>query len=293
MLKQSLKKIICGVLATTSVVACASTFTACETSHPKVQMTLEFNGKTYTLDYKLYRNIAPSTTEHFLALVENDYYDGLCVHNYDAGNQRMYTGGYTASDAPDDDKANLTYKAYYDTVKAYANFPVSVWKDKDKTNPTYTLYGEFEDNGFKVTSGDIDQSFGSLTMYYNTKDTTEQVYVPYLSKDKGDELAQRGYNYNSATSLFYISLKSDTIDNTNYCTFATLEEDSVEALQNFQDDLEDYIADNYGDDDDSFTQSHKVTVDADDAYVGNKSTKISFNVPKASIVIKSIEVTKY
>ena len=75
MFKKTMKKIACTALAITSVVACAGTFTACETAHPEVKMVLQFNNKNYDLEYKLYRNIAPSTTNHFLWLVENGYYN--------------------------------------------------------------------------------------------------------------------------------------------------------------------------------------------------------------------------
>lgn len=301
MFKKTLKKIACSALAITSVVACAGTFTACETAHPEVRIELQFNKKTYTLDYQLYRNIAPSTTNHFMWLVENGYYNNLCVHNYDATNQRMYTGGYSATTAADDDDG-LIYKSYYTEVAKYvANaktaFPATVWLNDNKTNPTYTVYGEFEDNGFKVENGDIDQTFGSLTMYYNKKDTTESIYTPYLKSDKQDEVALRKYSTNSATSLFYISLYEEALDNSAYCTFATLDEDSVEMLQEFKSDLEEFIKANHSENEDgetnSFTSAKSVAVDQDDRFVGEKDTKITFNIPKTSIIIKSITVTKY
>ena len=65
-MKKTLKKITCGILAAVSVFGCAATLTACETSHPEVEMKVEFNGETYTLDYKLYRELAPQTVKHFL-----------------------------------------------------------------------------------------------------------------------------------------------------------------------------------------------------------------------------------
>ena len=175
MFKKTMKKIACTALAITSVVACAGTFTACETAHPEVKMVLQFNNKNYDLEYKLYRNIAPSTTNHFLWLVENGYYTDFCVHNYDATNQKMYTGGYKVS-AAEADEDGLDYVAYYDKVKTYSAFPATVWLNENKTNPTYTVYGEFEDNGFKVENGDIDQTFGSLTMYYN-KRTRRKAFI--------------------------------------------------------------------------------------------------------------------
>ena len=79
MAKKTLKKITCTALAFASVFACAATATACETARPQVEMKIEFNGETYTLEYELYRKIAPTTVSHFIWLADNGYYDGLCV----------------------------------------------------------------------------------------------------------------------------------------------------------------------------------------------------------------------
>ena len=81
MSKKMMKKIVCNTLAVLSASACLGLATACETAHPEVEMTIVFNEKEYVLEYELYRNIAPSTVNHFLTLVDNDYYNGLCVHN--------------------------------------------------------------------------------------------------------------------------------------------------------------------------------------------------------------------
>lgn len=82
MLRNSFKKLMSAALIGVSVFASATLFSACTTSHPEVEMKLSFNGSTYTLEYKLYRKIAPSTVQHFLELVEKGYYDGLCIHDY-------------------------------------------------------------------------------------------------------------------------------------------------------------------------------------------------------------------
>ena len=294
MSKKIMKRLICGVLAATSMAACVVTSTACETNTPKVELELSFNGETYVLDYKLYREVAPTTVKHFLALAENGYYDGVCVHSYAESLQRMYTGAYSATDAADDDDG-LVYKNYYETVKGYENFPVSVWMDVEKTNPTYTLYGEFEDNNFKVESGSLRQTYGSLTMYYTDKATEDRVYVPYLKEDKKGEVARRDYKYNSATSMFYVSLSKSSTRNNDYCTFAELEEASEDTLEAFEEALKAYIEANYGDEEtnETFTTTYTVTVDEDDAIVGSQKNTATYYVPAKPIVIKKVTVKGY
>lgn len=294
MFKRTMKKLACSVLAIASVTACMSTFTACETAHPEVEMTIEFNGKTYTLDYVLYRDVAPSTVNHFLWLAENGYYNGLCVHDYDAANKVMYTGGYSY-----DEEDGITYKDYYTTVaelnkKATANgataFPYSVYADREKTNPLYTLYGEFEDNSFQVENGDKVAEFGALTMYYTPKTNCEDRV--YVVRNDDDSLSGRDYKYNSATSQFYITLNENNTNSAAYCTFATLDEDSVSDLQELQTAIEAYIG--AGDEEDvDFTTVKKVTVDEDDPYVGDQELSQSYDVPVEPIVIKSVTVSKY
>ena len=287
MFKKTMKKIACCVMAALSLTACVTTMTACETDHPEVKMKLEFNGETYTLEYKLYRKIAPSTVDHFIWLVENDYYDGLCIHDYDA-DSKMVTGGYTYS-AETTDNGGLTYKPYYDTVANFSKFPASVWKDSEKKEATYTVFGEFEDNKFTVEKGDLDETFGSLTMYYYSKSVDTSVYTKYQKADKKGETRIVDYKYNSATSLFYISLSEDATDNTAYCTFATLKSDSVSKLEKLQEAIAKYNSED-------FTEKiTNVLVEQDDLFLGEKksSHKQNFDVPTQPIIIKSMKVTKY
>lgn len=297
MSRKIMKKVACNLLALASVVACAGTFTACETSHPKVEMQIEFDGETYTLEYKLFRKIAPSTVSHFLFLVENGYYDGLCVHNYDMSGEKMYTGAYTVASTPDD-ADGVEYKSYYDEIKKFSNyseFPASVWSNESRTTPTYTVYGEFSSNKFTVENGALKQSFGSLTMYYHEKDTEDRVYATYLGGDRKGETVAREYQYNSATSQFFISLSSTEASSAKYCTFAQLnDDDSKEELEDLMEDINDYIEDVYGEEEeDSFVTSHSVKVDEDDPFVGKKSKSVTFDVPNKPIIIKKVTVKKY
>ncbi|MBE7078984.1 MAG: hypothetical protein E7380_03915 [Clostridiales bacterium] len=287
MLKKAIKKIACGALAISSVLACVGTMTACETDHPEVEMTIEFNGETYVLEYELNRNVAPATTAHFLWLADNGYYDGLCVHNYEES--KLFTGAYShTKDAEDED--GLVYKSYYEVVKKYGNlkdFPVSVWKEKSKLTPTYTVYGEFGANNFRVENGALNETFGSLTMYYHTKDTSDRVYVKRADSDEG-AVSPKDYKYNSATSMFYISLATGETAHNEYCTFAVLNEDSVEILQDLQTAIDEYY-----DDKDEFTKEHTLLIDADDAYVGDHKNQVTYHVPVKPIVIKKVEVTSF
>lgn len=300
MSKKMMKKIVCNTLAVLSASACLGLATACETAHPEVEMTITFNGEEYKLEYQLYRKVAPSTTEHFMWLVDNDYYNGLCVHNYDDAGSKMYTGAYSVATAADD-ADGIEYKEYYKTIAGfedYANFPVSVWQDAEKTKPLYSVYGEFETNGFSVTNGAKKQEYGSLTMYYHDKDTKAKAYAPYLSEEKAGQVATREYKYNSATSQFYISLSQTASTNSKYCTFATLKEDSVEVLQDLQEAIADYVAENYEVEDgesaiSEFTTKHSVAVDVDDPYAASKTKTQNFLVPNEPIVITDITVTKY
>ena len=300
MAKNITKKIICNTLAVLSASACLGLATACETAHPEVEMIISFNGVDYTLEYELYRNIAPSTVNHFLWLVDNDYYNGLCVHNYDMSAMKMYTGAYKVSE-DEGDADGLEYQEYFSKIAKfdnYADFPVSVWKDSQKTTPLYTLAGEFEANGFTVENGAKKQSFGSLTMFYNEKGTKAKAYVPYRSEDKAGQMATREYKYNSATSEFYITLSTTQSSNSKYCTFATLKDGSVEKLQDLKDAIDEYIETTYEEEDGTsttaqFTTKHSVVVDTDDEIVAGSGKTMTYLVPNEPIVIKEVFTKKY
>ena len=287
-MKKIFKKVLCSVLAAVSVFGCAATLTACETANPEVTMTVEFDGETYTLDYVLYRNTAPQTVEHFLWLAENGYYNGLCVHDYEE-NKRLYTGAYKAAESATD-ADGLVYKKYFDTIKGYKNFgefPVSVWADREQTTPTYTLKGEFAANGVTVESGALKETFGSLSMYYYpiAEESIAEKDVFMLRADGGDA-SKCDYQYNYTTSMFYISLTTTTVTNKGYCTFATIDEDSVEELTALQDAIKE---DTYKE----FVESKTILVAQDDPFVASLALDVKVSVPKTPIIIKTVEVTKF
>lgn len=278
---KNLKRFVSMVLAITGVCACTATLTACETPHPEVRLTLSFNDETYTLDYVLYRNITPATVNHFLALAENKYYDGLCVHDYTTG--ALYTGAYSY------ESEKLVYKNYFDTVASY--IPQTVWSDSEKTKPTYTLYGEFESNNFSVENGDLSESFGALVMYYSDKKTEGEVYV---QRNQDGKLAPRSYEENSATSQFFISLNESASSNNDYCVFATLKEGSVSVLKSLQTAIADYVSNTYGEDEaDEFVTETEMEIDVDDEMLGGNGSTVFYDVPNEPIVVTSVKVKKY
>ncbi len=292
-MKKLMKKAVCGVLAISSVFACAGFMTACETSKPKVEITLEFNGEEYELDYTLYRKVAPATVEHFLWLADNGYYDGLCVHDYSPSQARLYTGAYSV-----DENNSLIYKQYQSVVQGYSNynsFPHTVWADKDKTMPLHTLYGEFKNNaGFSVGSGTLKEEFGSLVMYYNDKsELDEGGDIVQIKRSDGDGISGREYQYNSATSMFYISLVESATTNNDYCTFAKLSGDSKDDLQDLMKAIEDYILDYYSDVASDFLSSTTTKIDEDDLKVGYRGLEKTFSLPKKAIIVKEVSVEKY
>ena len=280
------KKIISCALALSATLGCASLLTACETSHPEVKMTVSFEGETYELDYKLYRKVAPATVKHFLYLADNGYYNGLCVHNY-GDDSRMYTGAYRFDANMTEEDGGLVYQKYYDIVKEYGDFPFTVYSNSSKSEKLYTLYGEFSKNDFSVENGNIKESFGSLSMYYTDKtedDATVYVEHPEAGASKG-----RSYKYNSATSQFFISLTTSEKSNANYCTFATLDEDSEDELKALQAAIDAYIAEN-----EDNSKEIAVKVDEDEEYLDEDYVSEAFYTVLASpIVINKVEVKKF
>lgn len=294
-----LKKVISSTLAAVSVVGGAVAFSGCTTDHPEVEMQLAFNGKTYTLEYKLYRKKAPNTVNHFLALVENGYYnpkDGkqICIHDYT--DSKWYTGAY-AYDENNEENGGLSYRDYFSIVSAYENKDfVSVWKDEQKTTPTYTLYGEFSENGVKMDKGDfLAESFGSLSMYYESTGENAEEYKVFVNRVDGGETRTLQYEKNNATSMFAINLTGSGMDK-NHAVFATLDEDSVDELNDLKSAIESYIKANFSDDEDAaerFTESVEIHYGAGDPFIAESELTVEYDVPTSPIVIKNVKVLKY
>ncbi len=284
MARNMMKKLLCLGLAATSTFACVATLSACETSHPEVSMTLSFDGEDYELTYKLNRKLTPATVTHFLELVDGKYYDGLCVHDYQ--DSAWYTGVYSFN-AEEEDQGGLVYKSYLTAAKNL-NLTSTVWFDSERTKSTYTLYGEFSSNSFRVENGKIQNGFGALTMRYTDKGSAskESVFV----EKSGGGADMKDYGYNSATSMFSIATSSTATNAGGYCTFAVLKDDkSVDNLEDLQSAVKAYI-DELGDKSD-FAPTVKVTINEEDELVGSSET--DYAVPVKPIVIKEMKVKKW
>lgn len=285
MARNMMKKLLCLGLAATSTFACVTTLSACETSHPEVSMTLSFDGKDYELTYELNRKLTPATVTHFLELVDGKYYDGLCVHDYQ--DTIWYTGVYSF-DSEKDEEGGLVYKSYLAAAQAL-NLTSTVWFDSERTRSTYTLYGEFSSNNFRVENGKIQNGFGALTMRYTDKGTTASKESVFVEKSGGGT-DMKDYLYNSATSMFSIAMSSTATNAGGYCTFATLkDDDSVENLEDLQSAVKAYI-DGVGDLAD-FAPTVKVTINEEDELAEVKDD--NYAVPVKPIVIKTMKVKKW
>ncbi len=283
-----LKKTMSLALASACVFAVGSAFTGCTTSRPEIQMKISFNGETYKLEYELYRKLAPATVAHFIELVDADYYNRLCVHNYT--DTKWYMGGYTYQTSTKE-FGGLKEKDYFAAVEGLG-LTSTVWLDEERTTSTNTLYGEFKENGFSVKNGGLDQKYGTLTMFYTAK--TNVVGSVYTKRSDGNGYDMKDYRYNSATSLFYMYVSASVIaPDASYCTFATIKKESAKKLTELKNAIADYIAEQRENDESySFTTlAQDVPTDAGDEWVDEGHA--SYNVPKEPILIESITVKKY
>ena len=283
MAKNIMKKTLCLAIAVTSACVSLATMTACETSHPKVEMVLEFNNETYTLEYNLNRNLTPATVKHFLELVDVNFYDGICIHDYK--DTDWYTGVYEYKE----EDSTLSYKSYIEAVRKIeekGTFAYTVWGDAQKEDPTYTLYGEFKDNNFRTENGSVSNGFGSLTMRYMDKGDDADISV-FCQHANGKE-SWKDYGYNSATSMFSINVSTSKTPYTEYCTFAELDEDSVEVLQDLKSAISDYMGEENLDE---FTIETETVINVEDKYA--QETEGKFKTPVKPIKIQTMKVTKW
>ena len=284
MAKNIMKKTLCLAIAVTSACASLATMTACETSHPKVEMVLEFNDQTYTLEYNLNRKLTPATARHFLELVDAKFYDGLCIHDYQATS--WYTGVYEYKE----ENSSLVYRSYLDAVKKIeekGSFVPTVWNAENKTDPTYTLYGEFKANNFKVENGSITNGFGALTMRYTDKGDFADTRV-WGQRSDGKGVDPKDYGYNSATSMFSINLSTVSTPINDYCTFAELDEDSVKVLENLKKAISNYVGDGNAD---NFVVETEALINEEDTYA--HVNEVFYKTPVKPIKIASMTVTKW
>jgi cyclophilin family peptidyl-prolyl cis-trans isomerase len=316
----AIKKVgrIACVLALTGLIGAACSFTGCtvETDHPEATITVEFNGTSYALKYKLYRNMYPQTVRHFIELADSGFYNNTIIHDYTSS--YLYAGGYEYDSesytTAVSDKALDDYLDSHSKEQAYYNLYLknkltpSVYNycvnDNQYSNPLPTLIGEFNSNvGGHVIEPDtsLKSSYGCLRMYYTTRSTAKDSKYNeiYLKKNGTSKAIVGDYDdgKNSATSLFNIQLSSSTSSDETYCIFAVLQNTSK--LSALEDAIDDYIEDNVSDDD-SFTSSSTLYINNYDFFNSDGqdialSTPVeaTYSVPTTPIRIKSVKITKY
>lgn len=306
--KKSHRLFAVAAAAALSVVSIAA-FAGCETNNPEITITYEFNGTEYEVDYILSRKGAPQTVRHFIELSDAGYYDGTVIHNYQSSGAFMYGGGYTWNADADSLEDQLVERDYWSWVKAYEEendykFTQSVYYADE---PTYTVYGEFSENGCTDNSQKYAHSYslsaGALVMYYTDKGS-DNTRVEVVRSDNGSnnegESSQWGnyYKYNCATSLFYTWTGTGSRADLDslYCVFGHAKDFSQ--LQDILDAVSDYETTYLTGDEESFTE--ELTVDNVNQYdpinnglVSNAKIPGTYNVPVVPIYIKSVKVTKY
>ena len=299
-MKKRFLRIGAGVAAAVISAGALFMFAGCTSDHPEVRITYEFNGKEYKVDYVLSRNDAPQTVTHFLELADVGFYDGMIIHDYQ--DDALYTGGYTL------ENGELTEVDYFTRVRELEEsenmkFTQTVYRDEERTDPLYTVYGEFERNGLKNLSRENNHRKGALVMYYTAKGSSDvKVTVKRADGGKGNDgiaWQRSSYALNSATSLFYTYTGSSTnyTRGEEYCVFG-----KVKDYDAFEDGLLQAIAD-YIDAHTDEANEFSVTETQEDvklnayepfADIVAANVTADFETPiDMPIIVKSVKVTKY
>lgn len=284
-----------SVLVSAAVLfTCTLMFAACESKYPEIEMNISFNGETYTLTYKLYRNAYEQTVEHYLELIDMGYFDNTVIHDYQS--DRMVGGGYTYEDIENgditDDLTALDYDAATLNEDGSVKIPVSVWADEARTQATNRLYGEISNNnGFSLNNfSGLSNTTGAIGTYSYTS-SGEKDYV-YITRPSGTEVTGQYYK-NSVTSMFFLATSSSAASSSDYCVFGELaDSDSVTTFSDLTTAISDYItAQQESNDSYSFTETFDTEIE--DSMANESPYDVTFNVPKVKIIIRSVEVTKY
>lgn len=314
-MKSKILKKIALCFASALIVCSVGAVSACkpETDHPEVSITYKFNGVTYSVGYKLYRNMYPHTVKHFIELADEGFYDGMIIHNYQSSD--WFTGAYdydgTDYSAKVGDKSLL--REYFDLphedgttghskASAYSllagKLSASVYSDHyyDDGGKEYvkqgdalpTVMGEFYNNIHQdIEKGALTADYGCLKMFYyeyeqDSAELTAKVYVTPTS----DQIILADYRKNCATSVFALQTGvSSSYSERNYTVFAQLKE--TEAFDKLVDAVKDYISDNHSNNAGDFYTS------VQGLNVGDNLEEVTFNVPKQPIIVQSVKVTKY
>ncbi len=316
LLNKTIKRAATFFFAAILLVSTLFAFAGCQSSTPKVTLTINFNNKNYSISYKLYRKFFPQTVQHFIELADAGYYNDLCFHDYqeDTG---MFTGGYTynAANAGDEATRGLEERKYFSWLEEKGvQLTQSVYAySEDGTVPTKglnTVVGEFEQNNYKIQNNEKRygaKKDGALVMYYTPKaDAKTKTNVTVKRNTKREETDvikgdarwydSRDYAMNSATSLFYISFKSEASVNKQYCVFGELyNEEAEETYDALMDAIEAWTDANVAEDDeDGFVEeTEEMLVDTEDFHYAKENLKVSYKVPASPIIVKKVKVNRY
>lgn len=280
--------------------AVSTSMTGCKNDgHAEAEITIEYDGVSYVLEYTMYRNMYPQTVQHFIELADNGFYNNTIIHDYQTSN--WYGGGYKYVESDEEDaKASYSY-AYandslleylesnskekeYDTLADPAKGIItpSVYgdlRDGKLANPYKTLIGEFSSNQHKIENGALKNSYGALKFYYTTISADEGKKHVYLDK-QGSPLGVMGeYRYNSATSLFTIQTGTSTASDSTHCIFATL--DNTDTLKS----LRTAVTKNY--------EYEDVKAYVYDELLGTNKVEATYRIRLKPIIVRSVRITKY
>lgn len=293
---KNLKRIICTA-AIAGVAVAVPLMSGCNTDHPEAEIKLEFNGVTYVLEYKMYRNMYPQTVQHFIELADNGFYNDTIIHDYKS-TSAWYGGGYAYSEnyetsyeegiesLQDYLDANLKEASYVALAQSGALTP-SVYVDNNLYDtPLYTLIGEFSNNQHKIDNGALKKSFGALSTYYTAKTLPDDVNGFVLLDKQGSDKGVRGeYKYNCTTSLFSIQTSTSTSSaDSSYCLFAELQNKDV--LTDMRTAVSKEITS-------SDSQDVHTYVDYYDHFVEARTNEVTYKLTEKPIIVRSVKITKY
>lgn len=307
-----IKKLITCIALSAATVCLACTATGCsaETDHPEISITYEFNGKSYTIEYTLYRNMYPNTVRHYLELVEEGFYNNTVIHDMESNDwfggayayEKDIYAEYTENGA---DAMKEYYETYSKEAEYYGLFNKGKLSSTVYSNIVYdkngkqvidsdlamaTLIGEFSNNQHTIENGALTADFGCLKMYYSTRQTKKKVYVT----PAGADIAFADYNKNCATYVFGVQVATtSTYVASQYCVFAEIKDDSP--LEDLIEAVEDYNEEQYGDKVTDHYLQPEVDVDIMDKFdeEADAVIKETFRSPKTPIIIKRIKINKY
>lgn len=275
----------------------------CTSDHPEAVITIEFNGATYELKYKMYRNMYPQTVQHFIELADAGFYNDTIIHDY--ASDYWYGGGYSYNGANYESTYEADFEDGESTMKAYfeANSKEKQYYDMFTAGRlTPSVYCDYLDGQYRdalptliceagethvIENGALTGSYGALRMFYSSKDL-EKSDIIYLNKNGNDMPILAEYGQHSATSMFSIQVGSSTDADSKYCVFAQLTDTTPLS------DLQSAIT--------SYTSSHSnftikvedVEIDLYDQIIGDRYTNVDdYVVTSMPLKIVSVKITKY